>query len=134
VHDANLSNAYAPDNALLVLQLLHRWYLPRTPHDVLWPAADGQPGRKYLALLLPSKSGAETGMEDAVHGEGRYRWAREFAIDTQEFGDSSKSYVLALSDTGARYVPIESNLMLSKRKRDDLLNIEPPEHVRFQLN
>lgn len=46
----------------------------------------------------------------------------------------SKSYVLALSDQGARYVPIESNMLLSKRKRDDLSSIEPPQHVRLLLS
>lgn len=99
-----------------------------------WRAADGHPGRKYVALLLPSKGAAEDGAEEKVHGEGRYRWAREFALETQEFGDSSKSYVLALSDQGARYVPIESNMQLSKRKRDELAHIEPPEHVRWFLS
>ena len=97
-------------------------------------AADGQPGRKYAALLLPSKDTEDNGADDKVHGEGRYRWAREFALETQEFGDSNKSYVLALSDQGARYVPIESNMVLSKRKRDELANIEPPEHVRFLVD
>lgn len=99
------------------------------PLKALRLVADNHSGKDYLALLLPSRAAPEDAPEATVHGEGRYKWAREFALDTQEFGDSSKSYVLALSDQGARYVHIESNVTITKRKREDLASIEPPEHV-----
>lgn len=97
------------------------------------PAEDsaelGHTETKFVSLLIPEQH-ASDGDESAAIGEGRYMWAREFTPVAQDQSDTGKPYVLSLSDEGAMWIPIEFNVQLSKRKRDDLSHLTVPAHVR----
>ena len=82
-----------------------------------------------MALLVP-KTDATGESEVSALGEGRYMWAREFAVAAQDQSDTGRSYILSVSDQGALWIPIDLNVQLSKRKRDDLADLTVPAHVR----
>lgn len=87
---------------------------------------------KFMALLVPEQDDADGGELD-TYGEGRYRWAREFTPVAQDQSDTGKPYVLSLSEEGAMWIPIDFNIQLAKRKRDDLSQMAIPAHVRTSI-